>query len=110
MLFCLFPVLSIVAFWLYFLSPRVGVAAAWLVMTGTFGSLYLTNLRECARFGCPPAHAVQIAWDTLAGTRLLWLLAFVALVLMLDFTGHTQRHEKSDAPLPEVRDVQGPQD
>lgn len=104
MLFCLFPVLSIVSFWLYFLAPRVGVAAAWLVLTGTYGSLYLMNLRDCARAGCPPSRSLSLAWDLLAGNRLLWFLAFVALLLMLDFTGHT-----AGSPMtPQVADHDSP--
>jgi hypothetical protein len=86
LLFCLFPLLSIVAFWLYFLAPHVGVAASWIVLTGTYIALYLLHLQGCARGPCTAADSVRIAWYTLAGNRLLWLLAFVALSLMLDFT------------------------
>lgn len=96
-LFCVFPVLSIVAFWLYFVAPRAGVVAAWLVLTGTYGSLYLMNLRDCARAACPPASSLRIAWDTLAGERLLWLLVFVALVLMADFTENATGRTTTEA-------------
>lgn len=102
MLVCLFPLLSIVAFWLYFVGPRAGVIAAWLVLTGTYVCLFLGSAQECAHTTCTAADSLRIAWDTLAGNRLLWLLAFVALVLMLDFT--EARHPARPRMLPRAED------
>lgn len=90
LLVCLFPLLSIVAFWLYFVAPRAGVVAAWLVLSGSYVCLYLSGAQQCAHAACTATDSLRIAWDTLAGHRLLWLLAFAAFVLMLDFTGARQ--------------------
>jgi hypothetical protein len=102
MLVCLFPLLSVVAFWLYFVVPRAGVIAAWLMLTGTYVCLWLRSAQECARATCTASDSLRIAWDTLAANRLLWLLAFVALVLMLDFTG--ARHSAPPRMLPHAED------
>lgn len=102
MLVCLFPLLSIVAFWLYFVVPRLGVMATWLVLTATYVCLWLVNAQACARAACTTSDSLRIAWDTLAGNRILWLLAFVALVLMLDFT--EARHPAPLRMLPHAED------
>jgi hypothetical protein len=86
-LFCIFPALSFVAFFLYLLRPLPGLLASWLIPTGTYISSFLFRLRLCGQGGCTTSDSIHVAWVTLArGWRLEAFLLAPALCLMLDYT------------------------
>jgi hypothetical protein len=86
-LFCLFPALSFIIFWLYFLVPRVGLLLSWLILSGTYLSFFFSLLEDCARKGCTTADSLAVGWGALIGNRKLWLLLVApALCLLPDYT------------------------
>jgi hypothetical protein len=86
LLFCIFPALSLLTFFGYFLLPRVALAVAWLLPAGTYACNYLLALQDCARHSCTTSDSMRVALHLLTGNKILWLLAVVAFCLMLDFT------------------------
>jgi len=85
-MFCLCPALSLVAFILYLVTPRAGVIISWMLLTGTYISLFLNNLRGCLRSNCTTTNPLSIAWGTLVGMPTIWFLFVAAISLLLDFT------------------------
>lgn len=84
--FCAFPALSLIAFLVYFVLPRVGVAAAWLLLTGGFITAYLVRLQVCVQHACTTQDSLRAGWDTLTHARDVWVLAVAAVCLLLDYT------------------------
>jgi hypothetical protein len=84
--FCAFLALSLIAFLVYFVLPRAGVTAAWLIVTGAFISSYLLRLQLCVQHACTTQDSLHVGWDTLTHLRIIWLLAAVAVCLLLDHT------------------------
>jgi hypothetical protein len=84
--YCFFPALSLVIFLSYFALPRVGVAMAWLVLTGSFVASYLVRLMDCVRHACTTADSLRVGWGTLTEDRHLWVLSVAAFCLLLDYT------------------------
>jgi uncharacterized RDD family membrane protein YckC len=89
-LMCILPALSLVAFALYFISPRSGLAAAWLLASGTYICLFLVNLQDCRQDGCNLTSVLQLAWDLLTRFRFLWVTLITPVCLLLDYTAEGQ--------------------
>jgi hypothetical protein len=85
-LFCIFPALSFVAFCVYFLRPRLALAAAFLLLTGSFVTAYFLHLAPCLTHTCSTADSLHMGWQALSHTRPLWPLAAFALCLLMDYT------------------------
>lgn len=89
-LFCLCPALSLIAFVLYFLQPSAGVIASWVLLSGMYISLFLTNLKPRMHGQCTTSNSLSIAWGTFIGMPILWLLVSVAGCLSLDSAAKTK--------------------
>jgi hypothetical protein len=104
-LFCIFPMLTLAAFCLYFLRPIAGLTVSWLIPSGTYVSIFLVNLQSCMTGGCTTTNSISIAWGTLTRDwRLEAVLVAPALCLLLDYTGPTPVVAPEPAPAPEGSD------
>lgn len=85
-LLCLFPILSVVAFTVYRRLPRTGLAASWILFSGTYTVGFLANLASSVQGPWTPADSLRVAGQTAIAVKPLWTLAVTAICLLLDYT------------------------
>jgi hypothetical protein len=86
---CIFPILSLVVFGLYFLRPRLGLVVSMLLLTCSFLVAYLIRLRICLQLPCSIADSIRMGWQTLVLREELWAQALSAACLLFDYTAPT---------------------
>lgn len=86
MLIWLCPAMSFFGFFIYFYLRRTGLVLCWLLSAGTFSSLFLLSVQQCAQANCTAVTLFTIAGQIMLRARVLWLQIGAAVCLLLDYS------------------------
>lgn len=84
---CAFIAISIGAYLLYRVRPVAGLALTWIILSGSYLSLYFGFFSECFTRTCTTTTSVRIAWSIVTRNPAIWTMLLVpAVCLLLDYS------------------------